>query len=333
MNKFRYIFITIILVASCSKGQPSGKEADPFKEMGSLIPNQVLENKAKIYTNFNKDYLTNLNKVVAGSVKDYSNNEYSLVEIGKLKWTNENLKSTFFANGDTIYFAENIEQWIKHYRLSEPAYCYPYFNKELADKYGFIYNFHVVDSENPIIYDLSIPTVQNYEYFTWYLADQLIIEKENDNVHELWQVPYVSVHKRLVSQEKGGSNSVGFNAMLGGNLLLDNRFIKLMEREEAINQDIINENFIGMDSYEELWVAYKSSVTLKKKKIKSTGDRAFDYYLDKKNNSNRNRIKVSTYSISTPKKKYYNKYDWDLLFKNYYTKNYPGAYIRLVKNK
>jgi len=79
----------------------------------------------------------------SNTVKDIDGNVYRTVEIGKYRWMAENLKTTRYNNGDEIPLVTEQSVWI---RLNNGAYS-PYKNGiSYAETFGFLYNWHAVNS-------------------------------------------------------------------------------------------------------------------------------------------------------------------------------------------
>lgn len=75
---------------------------------------------------------------------DIDSNEYQTVRIYGLPWFTENLRTTRFRNGDTLFHAKTKEQWDSLEYLPIPAYCYPNYDSSKVDTYGLMYNYWAV---------------------------------------------------------------------------------------------------------------------------------------------------------------------------------------------
>ena len=82
------------------------------------------------------------------TVTDIDGNEYNTVTIGYQCWMRENMKTTRFANGDTIFKIDTLS-------LTLPLRYYPNDSAELVQDYGYLYNWPAVghgitgSEENP----------------------------------------------------------------------------------------------------------------------------------------------------------------------------------------
>lgn len=66
------------------------------------------------------------------------------VTIGSQQWTQFNLRTVTFQNGDSLFFAKNAQEWTAANRSKKPAFCYLNFDEKNADKFGLYYNFYAV---------------------------------------------------------------------------------------------------------------------------------------------------------------------------------------------
>lgn len=82
------------------------------------------------------------------TVTDIDGNEYNTVTIGYQCWMRENMKTTRFANGDTIFLVDSVS-------LTQPLRYYPADSMHLVEEYGYLYNWPAVghgttgSEENP----------------------------------------------------------------------------------------------------------------------------------------------------------------------------------------
>jgi uncharacterized protein (TIGR02145 family) len=74
-------------------------------------------------------------------VVDIDGNNYSIVKVGSMEWTGENLDVTHFQNGDPIPEVRDPKEWAL---LTTPAWCYNDNNKENGHIYGKLYNWYAV---------------------------------------------------------------------------------------------------------------------------------------------------------------------------------------------
>lgn len=95
-----------------------------------------------------------------GSVTDIEGNVYKTVQIGTQTWMAENLKSSKF-NNDTLI--SQIIESTSFNNFNNPAWCYYDDNVQNNNKYGKLYNIHVVTSNyNVCPTGWHIPTFTDY---------------------------------------------------------------------------------------------------------------------------------------------------------------------------
>ena len=68
------------------------------------------------------------------TVTDIDGNEYSTVTIGYQCWMQENMRTTRFANGDSIFLADTLS-------CTKPYRYFPNNDAELVKDYGYLYNW------------------------------------------------------------------------------------------------------------------------------------------------------------------------------------------------
>jgi len=84
----------------------------------------------------------NRNPVAGDVVSDRDGNEYPTIIIGDLEWMSENLRTTHYANGDSIPNIMESSEWAA---LSTGAWAH-YNNDDYFDaSYGKLYNWHAVN--------------------------------------------------------------------------------------------------------------------------------------------------------------------------------------------
>jgi uncharacterized protein (TIGR02145 family) len=141
------------------------------------------------------------------TVKDWDNNVYHIVKIGKQTWMVENLKTRHYSDGANITNITDPAGW--DYTNITPAYC-SYRNTNNVDTintYGLLYNWYAVNTGNLCPAGWRIPTDDDWDYLISYLGGEAIAGgklKESGTKH--WSDP-----------NTGADNSSGFMALPGGN--------------------------------------------------------------------------------------------------------------------
>jgi uncharacterized protein (TIGR02145 family) len=102
-----------------------------------------------------------VNNLTTTLTTDYHYSVSDFSEAGK--WTFENLKTSHFANGDTIYEAKSNEDWIRANNEKRPAWCY-YNNEEAYQWDGKLYNFYAINDPRGLSMDeYAVPALNDYQ--------------------------------------------------------------------------------------------------------------------------------------------------------------------------
>lgn len=75
---------------------------------------------------------------------EYRGQQYKVVKIGSQVWFAENLNSSIFNNGDTIFQAKSSSEWKNALKKRIPAWCYQSYNKNKYGYLGKIYNWYAI---------------------------------------------------------------------------------------------------------------------------------------------------------------------------------------------
>lgn len=138
------------------------------------------------------------------TVNDVDGNTYNTISIGNQVWLTENLKTTKFNNQDPIPLVTDNALWSTQ---TEAAYCYYQQDTQIADEYGFLYNWHVVnDIRNVCPSGYHVPTISEWETLINFLGGSSVAGgklKEIGLVH--WLDP-----------NTGATNSSGFTLLPSG---------------------------------------------------------------------------------------------------------------------
>jgi uncharacterized protein (TIGR02145 family) len=104
--------------------------------------------------------------VETGTVADIQGNIYKTIRIGNQWWMAEDLRSTFFANGEVIPNMLDKDDWAA---TTQPAYCI--YNNNAPGDAGLLYNFHVIMSGNEIApFGWRIPTDEDWKALEEYIG-------------------------------------------------------------------------------------------------------------------------------------------------------------------
>ena len=117
---------------------------------------------------------------IGGGVTDVDGNYYNTVIIGTQEWAVENLRTTRYANGDTIWHAEDPALW--EYGNSGATigkYCWYENDSTYEIPYGKLYNWYVAsDPRNACPVGWHVSTDEDWNTLSFYLdpySDSLCI--------------------------------------------------------------------------------------------------------------------------------------------------------------
>lgn len=127
---------------------------------------------------------------------------YDDVIIGNQTWSERNLQSTFFRNGDSIFHAKTNEDWMKAFENQIPAWCYYENNPTTEEKYGKLYNWHAVNDPRGLAPEgWKIPSENDYQKLVNQLGGNELASTKLKST-EYWN--------------KEGTDEYNFNALPGG---------------------------------------------------------------------------------------------------------------------
>jgi uncharacterized protein (TIGR02145 family) len=144
------------------------------------------------------------------TIIDIDSNVYQTITIGKQIWMKKNLHVTKFRNGDHIFEASTVEEWIKAYKDKEPAWCYYENHPGYGKFYGILYNFFAVNDPRGLAPEgWHVPSNEEWTILTDFLGGAKIAGKKM-KTELLWA-------QTRGSKSKVGTNESGFSARPGGN--------------------------------------------------------------------------------------------------------------------
>jgi uncharacterized protein (TIGR02145 family) len=168
-----------------------------------LTPNTTYYVRAYATNNTGTGYGSQMTfKTYTGIVTDIDGNNYNTITIGTQIWMRENLKVTYYKNGDAIPNETNNLSWNN---LTTGAYCW--YKNNIANKaiYGALYNFYAVSNSNglcPAGWHAS--TASDWNTMVSYLSSNNFVGIMLKDT-TLWSSP-----------NSGADNSSGFTALPGG---------------------------------------------------------------------------------------------------------------------
>ncbi len=156
-------------------------------------------------TFLNKDVKTENEEVI----KDFEGNKYRIVNVGNQIWTEENLNTTYFNNGEKIPEAKTNEEWKKAGEEGKPAWCYYDNDPVNGKKHGKLYNWYVLkDSRGIAPKGWHIPSLDEFKL--------LINEFGGLETSGLQLKSKTSWDKSAMGENGNGTNNSSFNGFPGG---------------------------------------------------------------------------------------------------------------------
>ena len=156
---------------------------------------------------------------------DVENNKYNIVKIGNQLLTMENWRCTKYMCGTSIVHVTDNTAWSNS---TTPAYCWHsgVDTDELKAKYGALYNWYVVDPENP--HDIApdgwrVPTDEDWDVLRDYLIANGYNWDGTTTGNKIGKALASSggewgthATEGRVGNNQGSNNSSGFSALPGG---------------------------------------------------------------------------------------------------------------------
>jgi len=139
---------------------------------------------------------------------DCDGNVYETVQIGEQLWMAENLKTTHYNDGSEITLITNNEDWGS---FDEGQYGVYNNDSTIADIYGNLYNFAVVDDSRGVCPEgFYVPSDAEYTVLTDYLGGTSVAGgKMKESGHEHW-----NYYNDQITSE--ASNESGFTGIPAG---------------------------------------------------------------------------------------------------------------------
>ncbi len=171
---------------------------------------------------------TNQETVVFGDpVTDIDGNIYRTVIIGEQEWMAENLKTTTYSNGETIYYpGDNNDAWHDN---TIGAYAWYDNDPTNGDPYGALYNWYAVTNPNGLCpAGWRVPDHEDWLYLTGYVGEQMGNKlKSRQQVGSPFGGEYDTLeHPRWETFSTNyGTDEFGFGALPGGNRHASGTFV------------------------------------------------------------------------------------------------------------
>ena len=133
------------------------------------------------------------------TIKDVDGNSYRTVQIGSQCWMRENLKTTKYKTGEPIPVIDCFTEW---FQFESGAMCYYENNMDYAKKYGALYNWKTIETENICPNGWHIPSNDEWQMIIDFLGGSNEAAKKMATEYD-WSII-------------GGSNESGFSALPAG---------------------------------------------------------------------------------------------------------------------
>lgn len=164
-------------------------------------------------TSYGDEIVFTTSSPLTGTVEDIEGNIYGTIEIGTQTWMTENLKVTSYNDGTPVQQVTDQTEWES---LSSPGYNW-YDNDEATykTKYGALYNWFTLNTDNICPSGWHVPTVEDYSTLVGFLGTSVIAGgklKETGTLN--WEYPNIgATNETGFSGMPGGSNSGGFDGI------------------------------------------------------------------------------------------------------------------------
>jgi uncharacterized protein (TIGR02145 family) len=154
-----------------------------------------------------------------------------IIKFGEQNWANDNCKLKSFANGEQIIQANTAEEWIANNKKKIPSFAFYDFNAENENKYGLIYNWHVVVNKNILVEGFRVPNNDDWKIFKKNLVGY---DKSEIDLDKYWEL-VTSAGKDLKSKSlwnhygvsSNGLDKYKFNITPGGGVNAEGAFSHL----------------------------------------------------------------------------------------------------------
>ena len=160
-------------------------------------------------------YDTLLEPCLNQSTYHFSGHDYALVTIGDQCWFQENLRTAHYANGDSIPFVSDEAEWNE---INTGAYSYYDLDSEMAEVYGFLYNWETTADERKVCPSgWTVGSSLDWSQLSSSAYDAAPDEYTDD---EAWDLRGGALKEAGIlhweSPNFGANNLTGFTALPGG---------------------------------------------------------------------------------------------------------------------
>ncbi len=185
---------------------------DYLKSNANLVQMQYNDGEVLMFLVKTEHYSTISTMIPTGSTtltttfieaRDLNSYDYTVVKIGEQFWLSENLRSTFYNNGEGIPMVVENADWLG---LTSGACCYYDFASNNHLTYGMMYNWYAIATDNICPPGWHVPTENEWLQLSDYLGEMSQAGgKMKEAGFEHWSSPNTDA-----------TNSSGFTALPGG---------------------------------------------------------------------------------------------------------------------
>ena len=146
---------------------------------------------------------------------DQEGNSYQTIKIGEQEWMAENLRTTSYANGDSIPNVTDANQWEN---LTTGAWAHYNNDSQYENPYGKLYNWYTVnDSRNVCPTGWHVPSDAEWTVLSDYLGGESVAGgKMKSTGTQYWESPNAAA-----------TNESGFSGLPGGIRINNGSFYEL----------------------------------------------------------------------------------------------------------
>lgn len=149
-------------------------------------------------------------------------------------WMSENLRVSYFRNGDIIQEAKSFEDWKRFFRDRIPAWCYYQFEPSIGGIFGKLYNKEAVNDPRGLApYGWHIPTIEEWKVLISNLGGPSDAGGAMKSTKKTGNPGLVYICQSGIGvtgwsiEDIGSTNSSGFNGLPGGFLIAQSEFRSL----------------------------------------------------------------------------------------------------------
>ena len=144
------------------------------------------------------------------SISDIDGNVYEVIKAGPQLWMASNLRTTRYNDGTPITYLEGKEEWAAVADTKEGAWCYYNNDESMGELYGYIYNWHAVETGKLCPEGWHVPSMAEYEMLFDFAGGMDFAGEEMKSTYGYRD------YRNEEKPEYQGSNKSGFNGLPGG---------------------------------------------------------------------------------------------------------------------